>query len=265
MLDLATTLSLTMKIVGFATVVSSLELLALWRAREFASDGIWDWSIIGTATSPRSGLVDPLFRHQKALPVILALRVAAGLACLLLWWNPLVTGLLLGLLFLIQMLLNTRIVFGDDGSDQMLSIVLASLVVASLASTNETAVTICLIFLAMQGTLSYSCSGIAKCFGEHWRDGSALPRVLGHYAYGHQAFHNALSRFSPVGRIASWSVMGFQLLFVFYWITPEPWHLMWLASSLLFHAGIAYFMRLNGFLFSFPACYPALIYVHHLL
>ncbi|MCM3659363.1 hypothetical protein M3147_19095, partial [Agromyces mediolanus] len=133
---------------GFATIISSLELLYLAGRREFGPGGTWDWSVIGTATAPRSHLVDPVFKYPGSFAILLTARFLAGTSCILLpWGDAITTAVLIGLV-LIQMGLNMRIVFGDDGSDSMLSITLATLALGGLSHGNVSAETICLVFLA---------------------------------------------------------------------------------------------------------------------
>lgn len=257
--------ALTMKLVGLAALINSAELLFLTRHGEFSAGGVWPWRVIGSASYPRSKIVDPIFSVSSSFPILIYIRLCAAIGCVIVsWFSPAAIALIVALL-LTQVLINTRIIFGDDGSDQMTSIVTTVLFFGRLSSGDHIAELSCLVFLAVQGTLSYTCSGVAKTFGPLWRDGTALSRVLGHHTYGHELAYGLLSSRLMLAKIASWGVIAFQIAFIAYWLTPSPWHLAWLCCGLLFHIGIAYLMRLNGFLFAFPCAYPAMIFVHSLI
>lgn len=269
-MDAQQTLVLVARLAGLAGLISTFELVYLAGRGEFSAGGYWDWRVIASSTFPRSALVDPLFSRQHSFVLLLIFR---GVLCAALlggaYGSPL--GLAIALsVAATQLLTNTRIVWGDDGSDQMLTLVLVVMALSCFLPPEGKL--IACYFLAAQSTLSYFCSGCAKLFGPMWRNGSALRSVMGHHAYGNRMLFDLFSRWPHLAAALNFGVIAFQLSFPLFFVVPMPYALGFLAGGAFFHLAISTVMRLNGFLFSFLSAYPALIFVqqhpidwHHLL
>jgi hypothetical protein len=144
----------------------------------------------------------------------------------------------------------------------MTSIVLAAGVIGSAASFSDAIVEYAVLFVAAQTTLAYAASGIAKVSAPIWRNGEALAKIMNHYSYGHENFAAFLQTHTMISSIVCWLVIAFQVTFPAFYILPLPYAAAYPASGVIFHAAIAYIMRLNLFLFSFVGTYPCLIYAY---
>jgi hypothetical protein len=258
-------LELSAQLIAIPIVVSSLELMFLTGRGEFSKDGAWDWRVVAASTSPRSAFPNSVFRFESSWVLLLFARVfGAGFLLFFPWGSAGMTASLAALT-LLQFGLNVRLIWGDDGSDQMTSILLVSLLVAALTANHPSAQDLCLYFIAAQLTLSYFCSGCAKMLGAQWRNGTALMAVVGHYAYGNERLYDFLIAQPGLAKAANYAVMIFQLSFPIYWLVPPPLAYIFLVGGATFHFLIAVVMRLNGFLFSFIVGYPALVFCHNVI
>jgi hypothetical protein len=172
------------------------------------------------------------------------------------------TGLVLSTL-----LLSWRREWGNDGSDQMLAIVLAAMFVGFGPFADGFLEVAALAFLCAQTCLAYGVAGTAKLLSPVWRSGRALALILDTSAYGHPRIAAVLQRHAGVGRLLTWSVVVAELAFGvgLVLLLPSPWAWGLLFWGLAFHAATAVFMGLNTFLWAFAATYPAFIYIHTLL
>src|SRR5262245_48336105 len=126
-MDHSAAASLIYKLLALPVLISSLELLFLVGRGEFAAGGLWDWRVISAATAPRSNKVDFLFKKTDSETCLLLLRITAAAAVLVFPWGSPFASLSLICLTATQFALNTRMVWGDDGADQMQSIVLVAM------------------------------------------------------------------------------------------------------------------------------------------
>jgi hypothetical protein len=180
--------------------------------------------------------------HQVALP---------------LW----LTGLVAGVLFASAVANNIAHPFGLDGSDHMNLVLLGSTAMAQLVGT-QVCGHLALCFVAAQLVLAYVTAGVAKAFGWQWRRGSAVGRVLRTTSFGSPAFAAMLRRRPLTGKLLTWTVVLYEVFFPVAFIGPRWVCIAMLCGGVLMHSAIAVLMGLNGFLWSFVACYPAATYVH---
>ncbi|EPP2133214.1 hypothetical protein ACUNB3_001131 [Vibrio alginolyticus] len=250
------------RLISLAVVISSSELLVLNKKGEFSTTGAWSWAVVSASVGPRLDTLNFLYSNKYSFPTLIWFRLTLSILIIFLGLEAAVSPVIVLSLFTVQLLLNMRIIWGDDGSDQMLSICLGALLFTSIFNTNENIKVLCLGFVAAQLALSYFSSGAAKLFGKEWRNGTALSKVLSHYSYGNENLSNILSQHPLVGKFASYGVMVFQLSFPLYFVLPYDLAVIYLIMGFFFHFSIACIMRLNGFLFTFCAGYPALIYMY---
>jgi hypothetical protein len=133
---------------------------------------------------------------------------------------------------------------------------------ARLLPHDSVAVTSAALFVGAEITLSYLASGIAKFRSAEWRSGRALPNIMNHHTYGHPGFGRLLRTYPAPARVLTLFVMAFQVSFFLFFFIPMPFALIYIAGGMLFHACIAYFMRLNQFFVVFVGTYPCLIFAH---
>ena len=243
-------------------LLSTLEHCANWRL--FRNGGLFDWRVIGSrgelaGRTSLAALADRVLGFRGYIAV-LGVRV---LAILSLFLRPDVHGVeALGLTLLLAttLLVNFRSPMGQDGSDQMATIIVVSLWINLFAVWDPRITPACLWFVALQSCLSYCVSGIAKLMGKTWREGDAVYHIFNTESYGLAPVATFL-RAHPLIRVgATWTTMAMETLFPLVLILPMPLGTVFLAWGLLFHLANAVVMGLNSFLWSFAATYPAILY-----
>jgi hypothetical protein len=223
--------------------------------RQFARAGLFALGAI----SPFHGNLAALRAVDRYVALLLGLQLAsaAGLALA----GPFVpTGRLLLLLALVtSTLARWRRYTGGDGAEQMAVVVLAAACLAVLPYPSEARVTLAVLFIAAQLSLSYVTAGIAKLISPVWRDGAALPAILSTHGHGHPAAARFLQDHPALARVGCWTVIGLECLFPLLVLGPAWLAIPALALGLAFHAGCAILMGLNSFLWSFPATYACVL------
>lgn len=252
-------------IAGVGVAIDSAEVLVTRVA--YTDGGIYAYPVV--RTGHRYLVAGPAVRPLGQLlgyPGVLALPVVQLVCAALLVTLPLqdspaqrwVGALACGLILASRMLFYARNVFGQDGSDQMLLVVLSSAFVAHLASGTGVA-TIVVAYAGGQLLLACLAAGIAKAVSPVWRSGRAIVGITRTIGYG-QPRLSALLKLRPrVATALCWTVIMFECggpLLVF---GGREGALALIAAGLCFHAGIALVMGLNVFLWSFAATYPAVL------
>lgn len=256
-------LCLTLCCVG--GLISTFEFLVVLPT--FRPSGIYSWRVIETEQVRRLGAtaLAPYLRSFGSITWAGSLLVTRAVALAALPFVPLQTALFLLVSFtlcLSTMLFTWRRFIGDDGSDQMTTIILVTVMLSAGFGSGLVALAIGLWFLAFQACLSYVSAGLAKAFSPEWRDGSAIFKVFNTEAYGLRPVA-ALVRAHPiVGGVAAWSVIVFECLFPLVVIAPPPVMMGLLSMGLLFHVLCAVIMGLNSFLWAFTATYPAVVFAN---
>jgi hypothetical protein len=170
----------------------------------------------------------------------------------------------LGAFVATSLFIQARGGLGNNGSDDMLLLVMFAGFLARLINT-RTSATAVLLFIAAQVSLAYLVSGLVKVSQLPWRNGTAMIRLMGTETFGHR---RALAALRLSARLAA----VFATLFVFGellgslapWL-PPPYALDLLLCALAFHIATAAAMGLNTFVLAFVATYPAALYTSHLI
>ncbi len=243
-------------------IVTTSELLWAWSRGHYDSSGIWTWAIAKEAYSARAAAaLRPLMSNESVL-LMLGARVVAAASIPLLYGlgYPAVAPMMMLVAILCFMQLRSR--WGGEGGDQMTVLVLIAALVADLAPGRPVVVNSAALFIGAQITLSYLASGTAKLFGPLWRSGGALGEIMNHYTFGHAPFARLLARYPLIGKVMCRGVIAFQITFWVFYLLPMPYALAYPVAGIFFHAGIAYFMRLNLFIPVFIGTYPCLFFTH---
>lgn len=173
---------------------------------------------------------------------------------------PNVDVCLLWPVFMVEMFLDLRTsTFGRDGSDRMHILVFLALCVC-YSFTDLRARSIGLIFIALSSMLAYFVSGLVKAISQQWRTGRSIALVLCSENYGAPALGRWIAKNSRACQAACWSVIIFETTFpllVLFGLMPTACVLL---AGIFFHISIAAAMGLNGFVWSFPATYPAIVF-----
>lgn len=120
-----------------------------------------------------------------------------------------------GVLLVTTVLLNYSMVFGLDGSDQMLLVVLAGLMVSEIGLHLDSHVLVLagVAFVAIQCALSYFTAGVAKLFGRLWRSGMAIPAIIQTQSYGDPKIGRLFDGHAWVGKTGTYLVLTLQCRF----------------------------------------------------
>jgi hypothetical protein len=218
----------------------------------------WKRWLDGRASRPLSWL----FRYPQVLTLFVAQQLGA-LALLVTPWlsgrtQAAVGALGAAVVLGARMLLHARIQLGNDGSDQMMLVVVMSVLIGWLAIGTPIAV-VAVWYAALQLLLSYLVAGIAKVSSGTWRRGTAVPAILNTVGLGWPALARRLRRHQALSVGLCWSVIAFECLVPASVLLGSPAIYVVLAVGLAFHVGIAVTMGLNTFLWAFASAYPALL------
>ncbi|MEV4431725.1 hypothetical protein [Streptomyces sp. NPDC049585] len=254
-----TALRLVEAVAAAGVLLGSLERLA--RPRELADSSLASWPVL-RLRHPRYafGLTGAALHPVVAYPAVLwlvAARAAAG-ACLLAPGTaprPLHVALL-SVVVASGAALGLRGAGGGEGSDQVLRIIFATLLLVALHPTAAVE-RLGLWFLALQACLAYFVSGIYKVTSRPWQDGTGLTGILSTRCYGHPGVATWLTAHPATTTWLSRGVSTAETLFPLILLAPAPLVPLALAAGALFHLACAAVMGLNCFVWAFTALYPA--------
>jgi hypothetical protein len=165
----------------------------------------------------------------------------------------------LGILVVLPSLIARRMSFGHDASLQMVRIVLAALLIQSLAPQDPELKRACLWFIALQAVGSYVTAGAAKLAMPQWRSGRYLQQMLASRAYG-RLWAARIVDDPSAARWFSRGIIAFECSFLFAPFAGVPGAIAFCAAAAFFHLMNAAVMGLNLFVWSFLATYPAILY-----
>lgn len=252
-MSLAEAVSLTERLLGFALLLQTVELLQL--RRHVADDGVWAWEVLAAEhaelPAPLRWLFALLLPARRFVSLLwlrglLAVALAAGI------------GLSAPALLLTQLAICARFrgTF-NGGSDYMSVVVLLGVSGAACFASSPRVVTACLGYVCVQLVFSYFVAGVIKVAQPSWRSGSGLGRLLSANRYGTPPWLARLGTRPALGAVASWAVLAFECGFPLALLGPRI-ALIFLGLGALFHVGNLVAFGLNRFLFAWLAAYPAL-------
>lgn len=244
-------------------LISTLEFLSLRAA--FGSAGVLPWRVVRLGLPPGpvpliAGALNVMY-GVGGVTVLLGCR-ALSLAVIIasaLTGPPSVLGLAGAVVT--TFLLSLRRGWGDDGSDQMSSLIAVTLFLCVGPFSDHLLAVTGLWFLALETCLAYLASGVAKLAGPLWRSGQAVPQIVNTATYGSRWAGETMKRHSLLGRLVSWSVVAAEVTFPLALVLPRPWCWAFLAWGAAFHLSAAIVMGLNSFFWAFVATYAAVVFV----
>lgn len=255
-MELLYSIALTEKLIALALIFQTIELLLL---RDVYSDsGVWRWADLNKEFKIFSRINQAMlcfFLNYKNFILFLVLRLVLAI-CLLFYSSPLI---LCTLLFSTVMIaLRWRGTF-NGGSDYMTVLVLSALSVASIYKDSETVQLAALWYITIQVVSSYFIAGLVKVRRGNWRDGSALQGFVASTIYKDISLTKLISSNKAVALLFSWTIIIFELAFIFTLLSPSV-AVSFILIAFFFHVGNFYIFGLNRFVFSWMACYPALVF-----
>jgi len=243
--------------------LSTVELLYNWRS--FQNDRLYSWKVISTRRyfdkkNAIHRLVNNLLKYPNFLGVLtfrmtlILLLVIPGI------WTFSQAPLFL-LLVLTSLLINYRSPFGQDGSDQMSSIVIIVLFLYHINPENLIVAQAGLWYIGLQSLLSYFTAGYFKAKGEKWtKKPNAVYLIFNTATYGSKPIAGYLQNRQMAITFLTWSTVVVEVAFPLVLFTGYPGMVIFLGWGLCFHLMNALVMGLNSFLWAFVATYGAIIY-----
>jgi hypothetical protein len=249
-------------IVSTGVVVATLEMIAVREA--FRDEGLLSWRLqrlthrVLWFASERLG-IDALLGYPAVLGV-LGLRLCAGLAVM---GSIAVGASPAAALFLLASstaLVTLRSPQGNDGSDQMAAIVIVAATLSEIVATGIGRAA-GLAFIAAEASLAYGISGVLKVGERGWRDGSFVAGILSTSTFGNRRILAIVKAHSTGARALGLCVAFGDCLLAIAPLLPTRACGFLLGYGVLMHLGIAAILGLNGFLWSFAASFPAMLWV----
>lgn len=241
-------------------LTSSVEYLA--GSADFEPGGINDWEVqrcrFAHLSKPMRVVLDVVASRQVTTALHFG-RAAASLALLgpTSGWVRTVAN---GYLAVTSTVLYARHNFGTDGSDQVSLHTQASMFLARAAPT-PTVQDAALWYIAIQSGLSYAVSGWVKVAGSSWRDGSAVPGVLGTQTYGCESLWMLFKDRPKLAALSAHGMLAFEGLFPLVFVTRGALVVPFVLWAIGFHLSIGVSMGLGRFVTSFSSMLPAVVYV----
>ncbi len=249
---------------ALGVVMTTAESIWHWRYGNFSETGVWPWYILRADHSPLAAAIFTPVLDGAGLLALLLARLTAALLVPVCYWSGVNAGLPLLTLILSQFLLSWRCRLGGEGGDQMTTIMLITAFLPQAIPNEHAVADFAALFVAAQISLSYAASGGAKLFGPLWRRGEALTEIMSHFQFGNYWLMKQLRSYPIICRLICLSVIIFQVSFLLFFLLPAPYAYVYLIGGVVFHLGIAYFMRLYLFVVTFIGTYPCLIFAREM-
>jgi hypothetical protein len=249
-------------ILAIGAVVFSMEFFAI--RDSLCDEGMLSWRV-HRLSLPRITLriiagcgLDHLFAYRFVI-ILLATRVLAAITFILLngvGWSGVVPLSILAATALMFTLRNPQ---GNDGSDQMATIILVASTLSRLVGTTFS-VRACLVFIAAEASLAYGTSGLLKIVMKEWRDGTFVTEILKTSSYGNRRLLEVFKNRRGIAIFAGWAVCMGDCSLSSAALLPPEFCLSLLAFGVALHFGIATVLGLNTFVWSFVATFPAILW-----
>lgn len=181
---------------------------------------------------------------------------------LFLWSSAEIFMLTLLFLTLITFLIYLRTSLMSNAADQVNNIVLTGLLINQILGGHSSSSFI-IYFFALLLIISYFTSGLLKVYEINWRNGSYLKQVLITRNYGNPILIKLIGNLPEnVYMVLSQIIIFWQLSSFLMPLFPTIILYFYLFIGLCFHLTTGILMRLNGFIWTFTAFLPTIIYLH---
>jgi hypothetical protein len=247
-------------IAGTGLTLSAVQQLLTWR--DYRPGELFDWGVLRLTymhVSRRYFRILSAFLGAKGFLGLLVFRLA-GLSLFFLSSDQVVQAAGLTAVLISLLLAGFRYRYGQDGSDQMFLLLTTALTLRWWFTSSPGVDQVCLWFVALQATLAYTVSGLAKVISPTWRSGRAVAGIFNTRQYGHHQIATLLARRPGVSRLVAWGVFGFEVAFPLAFLFGFPTVWVFIAVAFLFHIACAVVMGLDQFVWAFAATYPAILY-----
>jgi hypothetical protein len=260
MLDADASLNIVLSLAALGSCIADCELLSI--RSHLKADGMLSplsrWSRAAARFSLFKKRLNFLGDYPYVIAII-AVRLCAAAFCLTAFRFQHGLVFALAIYVVASALLQLRGGLGNNGSDEMLLLLMVSLFVAKLSGSILIG-KIALFFIAAQLTLAYLTAGLVKVVAPLWRNGQAFIGLMSTETFGNNWLYTFLARNPRIALVTSVSVFGGEIVMAFAPWMPFPYAATFLGLGLVFHILIAVTMGLNTFFFAFAAAYPAALY-----
>jgi hypothetical protein len=260
MLDADACLNMVLSLTALGSCIADCEILAV--RSHLKADGMLSplsrWSRAAARQSLLKKPVNLLGGYPYVIAII-AVRLCAAAFCLTAFFFQHGLVFALAIYVVASAILQLRGGLGNNGSDEMLLLLMVSLFAAKLSGSVLSA-KIALFFIAAQLTLAYLTAGLVKVAAPLWRNGQAFVGLMSTETFGNNWLYTFLSRNPRIALMTSVSVFAGEMVVAFAPWMPFPYAATFLGLGLVFHVLIAVTMGLNTFFFAFAAAYPAALY-----
>lgn len=260
--DIALTLFWIKLFAATGILISTTELIM--NGKHCTDEKLFSWKIFRSQpvlVKSRSAdrILDRLLRYPHYM-IVLWVRLLSILLVIIPLPVSWLTPLFLGVILLTTLLINFRSPFGQDGSDQMSSVLFITLFLTGVIP-DKIVQEAGIWFIALQSCLSYFAAGVAKAKGKKWTSqGTAVYLIFNTASYGSKPVAAFLKKYPAAGKWLTWSVIGAEVAFPLVLIAGFPLCWLFIAWGVLFHLMNAMVMGLNSFLWAFLATYPAILF-----
>ncbi len=255
-IDINEALMLTTQAASIAALLSAIQVLV--RRQDFSIGGALDCRL--TALKPNQWFIlDKLLlpRYSKLgsrlANVTTLVGITQAVTSVLLFCLPRGIAMLL-VLFCCLLASQPLLRAGLDTADDFLRVLVAALLIHSIAANDRLSDAACVIFIAAITCLAYCTAGLSKAQSRMWWSGRGLQGIIGTQYFGLRRLRGV--NILGVTKSLSWSVMLWEVFFPLILIAPLPIVYCGLAMGLLFHLAVAVVMGLDGFFWTFLASYP---------
>jgi hypothetical protein len=258
-IDTLALLTLTTRLLCAGVALQSIEVLANFR--ELRDEGLLGWrESRGRLFGPNGKLLG--LHTWPVCLLIFGIRTLAAIAALALSFDTTAMPYLLAVLVGTQAYYNHRLKMVHEGSDSMFLLGLVAVLGAAIEPSEPRLRAAALLFLTAQVLLAYFAAGWDKVRAPAWRNGTLLMRALRYGAHRFEPLGDMLARRPAFAVALSWGVILIELLFPLSAFLPPPAFWIFVCAGVIFHAGVAFFMGLHGFFWSFTAAYPAIYFAN---
>ena len=225
--------------------------LLSWRIQRLSHGVIWDLS--------HKLKFDFILKYPTVLGIVFA-RLFSALWIIYSALNGYPTSVPLVILTLSTFLMLIRSPQGNDGSDQMATIILVAITLSELVGT-QVSRSLGLFFIAAQASLAYGVSGFLKVPQLGWRNGSYVKEILSTSSFGNKVLLAFVEKHQLAAKALGLSIGLGDCVLCLGALLPPPLTAVIFCFGFVLHLGIAAILGLNTFFWSFVATFPATMWV----